>query len=353
MTTALLYVPTLVLVAVLVVSGVAKLRSPEGSAEAFMSLRMPRWLLPWAPALLPWGELVLALALLVLPGWLNVAACVAATLLMLAYLVVIVRALGFDEPVSCHCFGDLGLGSVDRRTVARNAILSTMGVLAVIAALADPRSGATRLIQASADTWWWLLLLLLSSVLTVLIVSPGAPSAAATATAVVDGDEGVEGDYQRRPTPYVALKTSDGSTVYVREEARQQARLLVFVSLTCGSCVPILEQIPQWILDLAPLVDVRPVMFGAPRTGEQLASTAVYASVPREMLDRVWFDEDVSVGRLLECHGTPSAVLFGSDDLLAGGPVVGPDAVVELVQDIKEELAEPLAAAEGAVAPST
>ena len=70
-------------------------------------------------------------------------------------------------------------------------------------------------------------------------------------------------------------------------------------------------------------------------------------------LNRVWFDEDVSVGRLLECHGTPSAVLLGSDDLLAGGPVVGPDAVVELVQDIKEELAEPLAAAKGAVAPST
>lgn len=54
----------------LVVSAIAKLRSPRSARDAFTSLRLPRALAQSpAPVLLPSGELLLAVALLVLPGW--------------------------------------------------------------------------------------------------------------------------------------------------------------------------------------------------------------------------------------------------------------------------------------------
>lgn len=56
---------------------------------------------------------------------------VAAVLLFVAYLVVIVRALGFGEPVTCSCFGKLGLGFVDRFTAVRNVVLVALGAVAV------------------------------------------------------------------------------------------------------------------------------------------------------------------------------------------------------------------------------
>ena len=136
-----LTVPAVLLALVLLVSGVAKLADLETAAQAFTSLRLPRFLVRWKiPTLLPIGEVVLAIALIVTSGWLAVVVDVAAVLLFVAYLVVIVRALGFGEPVTCSCFGKLGLGSVDRFTAVRNVILVALAALA----LADAASGCQR-----------------------------------------------------------------------------------------------------------------------------------------------------------------------------------------------------------------
>ena len=47
---------------------------------------------------------------------------------------------------------------------------------------------------------------------------------------------------------------------------------------------------------------------------------------------------DHNVTLLLEVHGTPSVVLLGVDGLIAGGPVVGEDAVREFVGEVIEQL---------------
>ena len=122
----------LLLAAVYGTSGVAKVREPASTSSAFHELRLPRWLhRVGAPRLLGPAEIALAVALLLLPApwyWLP---AVATLVLGIVYTVLIVRALGFDVPVTCGCFGALGQGAVTRSTVVRNLVLVALGAVTV------------------------------------------------------------------------------------------------------------------------------------------------------------------------------------------------------------------------------
>ncbi|MGD8215862.1 TlpA family protein disulfide reductase [Aestuariimicrobium sp. Y1814] len=332
----------LVLALVLALSGVAKLRSPRAAADSFVSLRMPPWLSnSIAPKVLPWGELVLAVLLLVLPGAFGVVAAGITLALMVTYLVVIARALGFDEPVECGCFGELGLGDVDRRTLWRNAVLVVFGVLAVVAAILDGRAPLLRWWQAGAADWGWLLVCVLVVALAVLIVGGPTPSAASPGrrqqgTAHEPGalDDELVLDYQRQPTPFAELVTPEGHRPLLRDLARQQALLLVFVNSHCAPCLRVSERIDEWSRELHPAVAVRPVyaLTGPEELDQSDPRVAAIA-------DRALYDPQHRLAQLLEAHGSPSAVLFGVDDMLAGGPVTGEDAVISFVEEIRAELA--------------
>lgn len=318
-----LLVPGVLLAATLALSGIAKVRAPESARDAFTSLRLPGSLARSPlPAVLPWAEIALALAILVLPGVWGVAAAAAGLVLMLAYLAVIVRALGFDEPVTCSCFGRLGLGAVTTRTAVRNAVLSLVAALAVWGATAD-RSIVSRLLDAPATTWAWLVMAALSGAVAVLVAG-GEPRADASSTAV---DDDVELDYVRQPIPYGILVDADGTQHALHELSATSAQLLVFVSLGCGPCMRVLPLVPEWAEELAP-VEVRVVV------GQDLATVG---GEHEHLRPRLLHDPEIRVMRLFSV-GTPSAVLLGADGLLAGGPVTGELEIVDFVEDIRAEI---------------
>ena len=120
----------LTLTAVLVISGVAKLRDPRATRDAFDALRVPHVVAPDVSAkALPWVEIVLAVLLVAAPGgWLAPVAAVL-LVLMLTYTWLVARALGFDEPVSCSCFGSLGRHEIDRTTLGRNVLLTALAAV--------------------------------------------------------------------------------------------------------------------------------------------------------------------------------------------------------------------------------
>lgn len=320
-----LLAPPLLVAAVLVLSGVAKLLRPQSARDAFVSLRLPRALAESpVPTLVPWAELALALALLVLPGVWGVAAALAALVLMLVYLAVIVRALGFDEPVTCSCFGALGLGDVTWRTAARNALLATVAGLAVWSTWPGD-SVVARLVDADATTWGWLGMILLAAAAAVLVLD-GGPQPPQTGP---PPEQAAELDYLRQPIPFGLLEAEDGTKHPLRVLAAQRAVLLVFVSLGCGPCMRITPRIPQWAEEIQP-VDLR-VVIGTPFDGLDGEHERLRPYVLR--------DPDGSVMQTFST-GSPSAVLLGADALLAGGPVVGEDDVVAFVADIREQLRE-------------
>ena len=131
-----LLLPVLTCAAVLIVSGVAKLRAPETVDSAFTSLEVPKALdTPFVRRLSPWVEVALGAWLLLATGVALVIVATLTLLLFIAYLVLVARAVRRPEPVDCGCFGALGDSQVTRVTVWRNAALVLSALLAVVAGL--------------------------------------------------------------------------------------------------------------------------------------------------------------------------------------------------------------------------
>lgn len=334
-----LLLPPLLLAALLIVSGAAKLRHPEETRSAFSQLRLPGVLTDSpAPRALPWAELVLAAALLLVPAPFAVVVAVVALGLFLTYLVVIVRALGFGYPVTCSCFGRLGLGEVTRRTALRNVLLVLVALLTVWSTTADD-SVIMRLLSASATTWVWLaLVVLLAGVVVVtfggakgepLASTGGAPTGEShSEPADTEPSDTEPSNYVRQPLPYAVLENDFGGKVTLHELVADGAVLLLFVSPGCGSCRPVIEKLAEWDQALGP-VQVRAVIFSP-------IEEAV-AAAP-ELAGRVLRDPDAITARIFRV-GTPGAILMGGDGLLAGGPVQGAE-VLEFYEDIRAELIE-------------
>lgn len=329
MPTDALTIAAAVLAVVLVVSAVGKLRSPSRSAEAFRDLRVPAPLRHRAVVeALPWGELLLAVLLVTAGGTLAVVAAVAAALLFAAYLALVVRALGFETPVDCACFGEFAPGRVTRRTVVRNAWLLALAV-ANLVLVVGPAGGVSVLGRLSTGgAWAWPVAAGAAALTTWLVTAPtpgaGAPSAAAPASGPPTDEDG---DYVRMRTPALPVQLADGTETDLRQLSTERAQLLLFVSEGCGSCEDVIDAAPRWRTEL-PAVDVRVVVTVAPGDGA-LSSTDEPQTVhdPRERLR-------ASFG----FWGTPSALLLGADGLLAGGPVTGSAAVPEFVDEIREQL---------------
>lgn len=335
MTSLLLAAPVL-LSLTLLVSGLAKLGARRDTEEAMTSLRLPlRGLHRPAASALPVVEILLALALWVpsVPVQVVVAAMVA--LLMLAYLVIIARALTWDEQVECSCFGSIASPTVSRTTLGRNLVLTLLGLVTVAAAA----SGA----MTEALTWTPLALaglaaaVLLSVVLTVLTLGGAAPAGVGP-TQPVDAPRPADGtdedeellDYERAPIPAAVLQRPDGQLITLDQLTAQQAALLVFVTEGCGPCERVLDQLPGWIADLSPVMQVQAV-FSRPldqlreRTEDRVGEHALH-------------DLQFIARTALGATGAPSAVLLGADGLLAGGPVRGGSGVIEFVEEIQAQL---------------
>lgn len=335
MTSLLLAAPVL-LSLTLLVSGLAKLGARRGTEEAMTSLRLPlRALHRPLASVLPVAEILLALALWVPSAPVQVVVAVAVALLMLAYLVIIARALTWDEQVECSCFGSLASPTVSRTTLGRNLVLTLLGLLTVAAAASGAMTQAlvqTPLALAGLGT-----AVLLGVVLTVLTLGGTAPAGAGTAPASAapapagapEDDEELL-DYERAPIPAAVLQRPDGRVITLDQLTAQQAALLVFVTEGCGPCERVLDQVPGWIAELSPVLQVKAV-FSRPlgqlreRTEHRVGEHALH-------------DLQFIARTALGATGAPSAVLLGADGLLAGGPVRGGSGVIEFVEEIQAQL---------------
>lgn len=320
--------PPLLLALLLIVSGVAKARHTDATRSAFAQLELPRALVDSpAPRLLPWAEIALGLALVVAAPPFALPVAVLALLLCVGYLVVIVRALGFDHPVTCGCFGELGLGEVTRRTAVRNVLLVVVAILGVWSATAE-QSVIKRLVDASAEAWGWLALVALTGALLVATFGGTKGDDVASSFARPDSADG-ELDYVRQPLPFATLEDAEGNLHTLTELTRHGATLLVFVSTGCASCRPAIEKIAQWSRELSPLrvlaVSAQPV-------------EKTVAAAP-ELEGHVMHDPKGVTIRIFGAK-TPGAVLMGGDGLLAGGPVSGGVDVADFVADVRAELIE-------------
>ncbi|QNN82694.1 hypothetical protein H3H54_01680 [Brachybacterium sp. Z12] len=321
----------------LLISGLAKLGAREGTQDAMRSLRLP---LPTTHAsvasVLPVMEIFLALALWIPVPPLQVLLAGLVTALMFTYLVIIARALTFEEQVHCSCFfGTLASPTVSRTTLVRNVILNVLGLLTVVAAASGAMT--TFLVQAPLGLIGLGLALLTAIALTAAtiggsVAEADADAATAASTAAADVDEDELLDYERSPIPAAVLQQPDGRLITLTQLTAQRAALLVFVTEGCGPCERVLDHAEEWIGELEHTLQVR---FVFPRPLDQLRERTT-DRVEGHALHDLQFTARTTLGGT----SAPSAVLLGADGQLAGGPVNGGSAVIEFVQEIREQLAE-------------
>lgn len=321
--------PLLILVVVLVLSGVAKLRAPRTVEASFRDLRVPAVLSrPWMQKAFPWGEIALAVLLLVLPRPLAAVGGVLAVVLFAAYWFLIWRGLGFEEPVSCGCFGEASSEPITRRTLWRNSVLLAVPLWWLVATFRT--SGPHLLSHTGPGSWLWVLGLAAAAATVWLAMPASGTAAPAAGPEVPEVPVDEEGEYERRPIPGMMLRDAEDQLISLQLFASQRARLVVLVSPGCGPCMQVLDQAAAWKEKLGP-VSLNLMTQG---TQEALESATDRSLWPDHLYDIGRF-----AGPMLGLNGTPSAVLLGADGLIAGGPVVGFPEIELFVQDIAEQVA--------------
>ncbi|ATG56097.1 hypothetical protein CFK41_15910 [Brachybacterium ginsengisoli] len=334
--TSLLIAAPILLSLTLLTSGLAKLGDRRGVEDAMTSLRLP--LRPFHRSIatvLPIAEFALAMILWVPSAPLQTMVAILIALLMVTYLGIIARALTWDEVVECSCFGTLASPSVTRTTLARNILLSFLAVLGVTAAASGLMERT--LVQEPLSLLGFGAALLVTAVLVLLVRGGTSPQEqdseelpAGSAPTDETEDEEELLDYERTAIPAAVLQQPDTRLITLRQLASHRAALLIFVSEGCGPCERVLDNAGDWT---AALSDHLQVLFVFSRPVDQLRERTM-----QRVGDHVLHDLQFSARSALGGSTAPSAVLLGADGLLAGGPVDGASAVIDFVQELREQL---------------
>ena len=308
--------PALILAVVLAISGAAKVRAPAAVRRAFSDLRVPapldrRWIRNAFPA----AEVLLALALLAAPGAAAPAAATLAVLLFGAYWLLIRRALGFEAPVACACFGEADDAPVTRRTLARNTVLLLLAVLWW--ALSWTASAPALLARFALADWLWLAAGLAGAAV-LLLARPRAMDHPGQ-TAEAGGDR--PGASERGTTSLPAASSPPAARSFPAS-VPDDARLLLHLSPGCASCAQVLRLAPGWVERLGP-VRLQLISMAAPE--------AVRVVAPEELRERILPAADRAELTALGISLAPSAVLLGGSGEALTAPAEGAEAVEALV----------------------
>lgn len=320
----------LVLAVVLALAGVLKLRDVDESVRhQWEVMGVPRLLnRTWVRRLHPPAEVVLALALLVAPGTWGSLAALAALGLTLAYTFLVVRALRRGT-VSCACLGAGHPTPVTRRTLGRNLLLTGLALASLVVMVPHAPNPVTRAVARGEASW---LVMVLTAMLTAwLLTSPDtSPSRtpAASPEAAGQTDQPQDAPYLRTLTPRATLRDADGSVLDIVSASARRAHLLLFLSPGCGACTDLAAQVPRWAEEM-PALRVAAVVHMSPQALRDAAPHWTAWTL---------YDQDGTAARMLRTQATPSAVLLGTDGMLAGGPVAGAQEVWGLVEDVRAQL---------------
>ena len=342
MDTALLFA-RLLLAAVFVVAGVAKLADREGSRRAVADFGVPATLAAPLGILLPLAELAVAFALI--PTATAFWGGVGALALLLLFIVGIGANLARGHKPDCHCFGQLHSAPAGWETLARNGVLAAVAAFVVwrglggdvgpsvvgwIGALSTigllVLAGGMVLLALVAAQWLILYGLLRQNGR--LLARLGAVEETLAAAGLAQSENGARsapGLPVGAPAPAFGLRDVRGEEVALEDlRARGKPVVLLFTDPNCGPCADLLPEVGRWQREYAEKVTVSLVGRGSAEENQ--------AEVSEHGVENVLLQEDWEVADAYQVEATPSAVVISPEGTIRSPLGQGPGEVEALVE---------------------
>lgn len=313
----------LVLAAVFLTAGIAKLLDLPGSRRALVQFGVPERVAAVGGPLLPLAEI--AVAAVLLPVASATAGAVAALLLLLVFVGGIGSALASGRQPDCHCFGQLHSAPAGPSTLARNGVLAGLAIV-VLAAGPGPSIGGWVDSRSAAELLAWgfglataaLAALSLNLWLENRRLRSGSPASSRRTTQAVELEVG-------EPAPMFTLPLLDGAPMSLGGLCgRGRPVLLAFVDPDCGPCHALLPELGRWQEILRDRLTIAVVSGGDASANQTLAEEH---DVVDFMLQR-----DTEVREAFGALATPSAVLVSQDGVVASELAKGSAAIESLIR---------------------
>jgi peroxiredoxin len=353
----LLLICRLVLAAVLVVAGVAKLVDLAGSRHAAAEFGVPE---RWAGVfglVVPVIELLTGVALL--PSFSARFGGAVAAALFVVFSVAIARALARGEAPDCHCFGQLHSEPARPRTVARNVVLLAVAIFVAAAGWEHAGLSATHWVVTIPAAWFvagsaivvtaglvifqlWFSIELLGQNGRVLarlqaledgLAQLGDGSASQTGDLMqqraVGRDSRAGGLAVGAPAPEFRLASLQGEMVTLSSlHAPARRVMLIFVASGCGPCTALMPEIAGWQQSHTERLKLALIAAGDPgRLREEAAPFG---------LSGVLLDLDRVVAKSYLAAGTPGAVIIDPNGRIASPLVDGAQAIRTLLEQVTD-----------------
>ena len=334
----------LLLAAVFVVAGIAKLVDREGSRQAVVDFGIPARLAAPLGIVLPLTELAVAAALI--PTATAFWGSVGALALLLLFVAGIGANLARGRRPDCHCFGQLHSAPAGWTTLARNGVLAAVAVLLVwrglegeigpsvvgwIGALSTDQlwnfASAMVVLALLAAQWLFLFGLLKQNGRLLARLSAVEEKLAAAGLAPAPSENGARstaGLPVGAPAPAFALKELGGEEVTLDGlRARGKPVVLLFTDPSCGPCTELLPEVGRWQKQYAEKLTISLVGRGTAAENR--------AEVSEHGVENVLLQEDWEVADAYEVDATPGAVVVSPEGTIESPVVQGPDEVEALV----------------------
>jgi methylamine dehydrogenase accessory protein MauD len=328
----------LVLSAVFLISGVAKLADRPGARKAVQDFGMPAGFAGLSAIFLPVAELAVAAALLVrTSAWYG---ALGALLLLLVFIAGIGVNMARGRAPDCRCFGQVHSEPVGWRTLARNGALAVIAGFVAWQGRADAglsmtgwlsgRTGFERAVLIAGliglalfIVQGWLLLHLLEQQGRLLIrLDEMEARGALPGSAPVAPPMPTIGLPVGAAAPTFALAGLYGETLTLDAlRASGNPTLLLFTDPNCGPCNALLPTIGRWQRETTATIGL--ISRGTPEANR--AESAEHG------LTHVLLQQDREVAESYRATTTPSAVLVQPDGTIGSAVAIGAEAITQLV----------------------
>jgi peroxiredoxin len=332
----------LLLAAVFVVAGVAKLADREGSRRAVADFGVPGALAAPLGVLLPLAELAVAVALI--PTSTAFWGAVGALVLLLLFVAGIGANLARGRKPDCHCFGQLHSSPAGWSTLARNGVLAAIAAFLVwqglegevgpsvigwLGALSTTQLlivvGGTVVLALVAAQWFFLFGVLRQNGRLLARLNEVEYRLAAAGLALSEnGAHQTSGLPVGSPAPAFALKDLGGEEVTLDGlRARGKSVMLMFTDPSCEVCMELLPDIGRWQQQYDGKLTIAVV--GQGTVAENSAEASEHG------VGNVLLQEDWEVADDYEVDATPGAVVVSPEGIISSPVAEGPEEVAALL----------------------